>query len=298
MTPLALFINPVGRLRSGWRYTFYVCAFLATYFFVAPLVGDRFRLTLLAVATLLGWVCGRLFEDLPSRALGWGLHRGWLRDLLLGSALGVLSLALAAGIGWVAGGLRFEFAGWGVMSLRHIASAAIVFTLAAAAEEAVCRGYQLQTLMRSWPFWLAVLPSSAFFASGHLLNPNVSVLGVLNTFLAGIWLAVGYHRTRSLWLPLGLHWAWNWATASLLGLPVSGVVRHSGNSAWIATDVGPAWLTGGAYGVEGGVACTVALILSTLFIWKTPVLTADAELKAFTDAEVPAREKSGDVQTV
>ena len=43
--------------------------------------------------------------------------------------------------------------------------------------------------------------------------------------LAGIWLAVAYLRTRSLWLPFGLHWAWNWTQASLLGLPVSGIAR-------------------------------------------------------------------------
>jgi len=105
--------------------------------------------------------------------------------------------------------------------------------------------------------------------------------------LAGVWLAVAYWCTRSLWLALGLHWAWNWAMGSLVGLPVSGLTRLSPASLLTATDMGPTWLTGGAYGIEGGAACTVALIFSTIFIWRTRLLKPNEELKHFTDGEMP-----------
>ncbi|HEX8336615.1 MAG TPA: hypothetical protein VF621_07785, partial [Pyrinomonadaceae bacterium] len=52
-------------------------------------------------------------------------------------------------------------------------------------------------------------------------------------------------------------------------------------------DAGPAWLGGGAYGIEGGAACTLALVVSTLFIWRTRLLNADPELKRYTDGENP-----------
>jgi hypothetical protein len=126
------------------------------------------------------------------------------------------------------------------------------------------------------------------FAAVHLDNPNVAWgFTFVNTTLAGFWLAVAYLRTRSLWFPLGLHWAWNWAMGALLGLPVSGITSLTRAPLFRATDAGPAWLTGGAYGIEGGAACTVALIISTIFIWKTRLLRADEELKKFTDGEVP-----------
>ena len=57
---------------------------------------------------------------------------------------------------------------------QTLASSALVFAVAAAMEEALFRGYPLQTLLRSWPAWLALLPSSLYFAYVHLDNPNVA----------------------------------------------------------------------------------------------------------------------------
>jgi hypothetical protein len=77
-----------------------------------------------------------------------------------------------------------------------------------------------------------------------------------------------------LWLPLALHWSWNWAQASLLGFPVSGIERIAPAPLLQAMNLGPEWLTGGAYGIEGGAACTVALLISTVFIWRTKLFSA------------------------
>jgi hypothetical protein len=56
----------------------------------------------------------------------------------------------------------------------------------------------------------------------------------------------------------------------------------------VANDAGPFWLTGGSYGLEGGLACTIAFVLSTLFIWRMPWLKATPELKKLTSEENPA----------
>jgi hypothetical protein len=58
----------------------------------------------------------------------------------------------------------------------------------------------------------------------------------------------------------------------------------------LATDQGPAWLTGGAYGIEGGAACTIVLIISTIFIWRTRFVHATEEMQRLTDRENPATE--------
>ncbi|HKQ99410.1 MAG TPA: CPBP family intramembrane glutamic endopeptidase, partial [Pyrinomonadaceae bacterium] len=165
-----------------------------------------------------------------------------------------------------------------------------IFILAAAGEEAIFRGYPLQTMARSHMAWVAVVITSVIFSWGHLENPNV-VRGFTfaNTAIAGVWLAVAYLKTRSLWFPLGIHWAWNWTMGAVLGLPVSGIERLTPEPLLRASDQGPAWLTGSSYGIEGGAACTIALLISTLFIWRTRLVSATDEMMRLTDQENPVR---------
>lgn len=308
-----IFLNRVGRLRSGWRLAvFALLLFLSlqiTFVLVGTVLAALLGSSALSVlsgnwgyvvqgfillipATLLGWACGHLLEDLPPRALGWTLHRGWLKHLLFGSLVGMWSLLLATMIAAAAGSLKFalnaplmfETAG------QTLLTSLPIFVLAAAGEEAIFRGYPLQTMARSHMAWVAIIITSIIFSWGHLENPNV-VPGVtfMNTAIAGVWLAVAYLKTRSLWFPLGIHWAWNWTMGAVLGLPVSGITSFTSDPLLRATDLGPAWLTGGAYGIEGGAAATVALLISTLFIWRTRLVSPTEEMLRLTDQENPQR---------
>jgi len=309
MTLHAIFINSVGRLRSGWRVLLYAFIFISLYFlmgtaawiatgvlgsvvptvphsaYIADIIG---RFMMLAAALLAGWFCNRYLEGLPWRGLGLTLHTGWLRDLLIGSIVGIVSLLIAVGIAVVGGGLKFSLNADGVFVIaRSLVGTAVLFVVAALAEEAIFRGYALQTLTRAHLVWVGILLTSVPFGIGHLWNPNVvPVVTFANTAIAGAWLAVAYLRTRSLWFPLGVHWAWNWALGSLCGLPVSGLTL--GIPLLRANDVGPSWLTGGRYGIEGGVAASVALIVSILFLWKTRLVSANSELLQMTSEENPA----------
>jgi hypothetical protein len=225
---------------------------------------------------LVGWGCGALLEDLPWRALGWSPHRGWIKNLGLGSVLGTATLFLAALLTTVTRGVHFRFDPAGPRMIgQTLAVSFLIFVFAAAAEEMVFRGYPLQTLTRARLAWLGVFLTSVPFAAVHLNNPHaVPGFTFVNTALAGVWLAVAYLRTRSLWLPLALHWSWNWAQASLLGFPVSGIERIAPAPVLQAINIGPDWLTGGAYGIEGGAACTVALLVSTMIIWRTKLFSS------------------------
>jgi uncharacterized protein len=307
-----IFINAAGRLRSGWRLLIFAFIYISLLFLLSSvarvvyaitllIVPGRslgnyfenivFRLILLVAALLAGYLCTRWLEGLPWRALGLWLHAHWLRDFLIGSVIGVGSLALATAIAAAGGGLRFTVSGRNALFQvgQTLLFSALLFILAALAEEALFRGYPLQTLTRANLAWLAVFLTSVPFAAVHLRNPNV-VAGFtfINTALAGVWLAVAYLRTRSLWFPLGIHWAWNWALGSLFGLPVSGITDIAPNPLLHGTDLGPAWLTGGSYGIEGGLTCTITLIVSTIFIWRTRLVSATEEMKTLTSQENPA----------
>ena len=306
-----VFINSAGRPRSGWRLLIFVLLFLILSFLfggatkivsqlmanVMPASGVAhylenliFRIIFLVVALIAGFICTRWLEGLPWRALGLGFHAGWLRDLLFGSVIGIASLALATAIATAGGGLSFTISGRAALVQvgQTLVLSAVLFIVAALAEEALFRGYPLQTLTRAHLAWLAVFLTSVPFAAVHLRNPNVAAgFTFINTALAGVWLAVAYLRTRSLWFPLGVHWAWNWALGSLFGLPVSGITDLAPHPLLRGTDLGPTWLTGGSYGIEGGLACTITLIISTIFILRTRLITATPELKTMTSQENP-----------
>jgi len=306
-----LFINSAGRLRSGWGLAVFVVAYIVCLFLLTSAVrvvyaawihfaldvklgfyvqDVVYRLIILASGLAAGYLCARLLEGLPWRSLGLSLHAGWFRDLLVGTAIGIASMALAAAIATAGGGLRFTFSTAGIFPqvAKTLVLSGGLFGVAALAEEALFRGYPLQTLTRARLAVLGVLLTSVPFAAIHLQNPNFETgLAFLNLVLAGVWLAAAYLRTRSLWFPLGVHWAWNWALGSLFGLPVSGITRIAPHPLLQGTDLGPAWLTGGNYGIEGGLACTITLAISTFFIWRTRLVSATDEMKGLTSQENP-----------
>ena len=311
-----IFFNEFGRLRSGWRLLLFVFLFTAASMLLvttlrigyaalhnaiprptyAELIFDLiYRFTLLIAALGGGYLLAKYVEGLPFRSLGLTFHEGWLRDLLIGCAVGFAALGLAVAIAAVAGQLRFTFNAAELIPsiIKSLIGSSVLLFIAALAEEAIFRGYPLQTLARAGLAWLGVLLTLVFFGAGHLDNPNVVPLVTFsNTALAGLSFAVAYLRTRSLWLPLGLHWAWNWALGWFFGLPISGIKLVS-HPLLVATDDGPFWLTGGSYGIEGGVASTISFALLTLFVWRTPWLRATPELRKLTSEENPATPAPG-----
>jgi energy-coupling factor transporter transmembrane protein EcfT len=149
----------------------------------------------------------------------------------------------------------------------------------------------LQTFARAKLAWLAIALTSLFFASAHLNNPNADYISILNTILAGIWFGVAYLKTRNLWFVFGLHLMWNWAQGAFLGLPVSGITELTTAPLFRVSELGIKQITGGDYGIEGGIAATIAIIVSTLIIWFLPFLKPTEEMLALTSKESVLSEK-------
>lgn len=302
-----VFYNQAGRIRSGWRFLFFVIVFFFALSLISPLVylvlksssidaesesllSRLFNSSIgLVLAILVGWLCGKMFEDLSFRALGTWFTKFWLKDFGFGLLIGGLSVGIAVLVAMAFGGLRFvynENAGMAAIQTTLLVSG-IIFIVGAAFEEVLVRGYIFQTFIRANLAWLAILVTSAIFAAGHLTNPNAEVFSSINTFLAGIWLAIAYLKTRTLWLAFGIHFSWNWVMASFFGVEVSGITSFANAPILNEIDNGPVWITGGDYGLEGGIACTIALILSTVLICFAPFLKATNEMLELTDFEQP-----------
>jgi uncharacterized protein len=235
-------------------------------------------------AILLGWLCGRVFEGLPYRALGAAFTKSWFTHFVSGCIAGAVTLSIGVATAAIFGGLSFNFdaAAGTTQLLRSLAVSFAIFAAASAFEEALFRGYILQTFARSGMAWLAIVLTSLFFGAVHLGNPNVTVLSTTNTILAGIWFSVAYLKTRDLWFVWGMHLMWNWMQGSFFGIEVSGITSISTAPLLREIDSGPAWLTGSTYGIEGGIVCTLAILASTAVIWLLPVAKPDPELHAMT----------------
>lgn len=307
MTTNDIFFNSVERLRSGWRFAFFFISFFlisgilsiftSVFLSFLPVTPDQrtilffiFNNFLTFLCALgLGWGVGKLFEDLPFKTLGVSISKNWFKDLILGIGLGIFAILLACLIAMIFGGLSFQINQTADFSakLNTLGISFAIFVIGAANEEMIFRGYLLQTFSRAGLAWLAILLTSAFFASAHLQNPNASPIPIINTALAGIWFGVAYLKTRTLWLPFGLHFVWNWVQGAFLGIPVSGITELTPSPLLQAVDQGPTWLTGGHYGIEGGITCTIAIVVTTALIWFLPILKPTEDMVALTSHENP-----------
>ena len=180
----------------------------------------------------------------------------------VGTAAGVVvagtGLAIAALLGgaeWSRdSGTAGDYAG-------TVATTLLVLAPAALAEEVLFRGVPLLALARPFGRGTAIVLIAVVFALVHLANPNVTVLAIGNIALAGIFLGLAFYAPGGIWTAWGAHLGWNGMLAAL-DAPVSGVPFRI---PFIDYEPGePTWLTGGAFGPEGGLASTLALTIAVL----------------------------------
>lgn len=221
---------------------------------------------LLIAALLAGWAMLRWVDRRPPRALGFPLGRRAAGEVGWGIALGAAGPVVVVALLALAGAYRFSpdpgtLPGW-----LAVAGAGLLWlAIPAAAEEAVFRGYPFRTLAEGTGPVVATLVMSLAFAWVHGSNPNVGALGLLNIFLAGVMLSLAVLWTGSLWFASAVHLGWNWATAAALDLPVSGLDPFD-PPLYDARSAGPDWLTGGAFGPEGGVVGTAAVVVAVALV--------------------------------
>jgi uncharacterized protein len=131
-----------------------------------------------------------------------------------------------------------------------------VLAPAALAEEVLFRGVPLVLLASAFGRGSAIVAVSVLFALTHITNPNATPLGLGNIALAGIFLSLAFYAPGGIWTAFGAHLGWN-SLLACLDTPVSGVPFEIPMLDYNAGS--PAWLTGGTFGPEGGLAATLAL---------------------------------------
>jgi uncharacterized protein len=138
---------------------------------------------------------------------------------------------------------------------------------AAVTEELLFRGV-LFRIVEGWTgTWIALVLTGVLFGAVHLLNPNATWWGAIAIAVeAGGLLAAAYAATRTLWVPIGLHFGWNLAASAIFSTEVSGNGTPQG--LLDATMSGPAVITGGDFGPEGSLYSVLFCVIATIvFLW-------------------------------
>ena len=273
------FLDDNGRLRPIWRFCLGAVVFLAaeevgnaagaifwrTHVLVAELFVQAISLTILLGGFVFLLVAVDQVEGDALPAMGLDCGRGIVRRLAAGIGIGcAMALACAAVLMIWADDVSVR-GHIGSYALLRTALALAVLALGAMAEEAAFRGYPFQRLVDAAGPVVAIIVMQICFGLVHRDNPNVSRWAIANTVLFGVLLALAYLRSRSLWLPWGIHFGWNAMLAVGLGLPMSGLTLFA--ALWHTRVRGPQWMTGGAYGIEGGALATAAILAATPAVW-------------------------------
>ena len=214
-------------------------------------------LTIFSLAGTLGiiYIFRKFIDRRTFLSMGFSLkNRG--TDILHGLLLAFLVMSIGTILLSMSGLIKITlFTGFDSQTLLY---STLLFIAVAFTEETLCRGYLLNNLMQSVNKYAALGISSAIFTSFHLLNPNVSVLGITNIFLAGILLGASYIFTKNLWFPISLHFFWNFIQGPVLGYQVSGQSIKSFSTIVLNSKT---MVNGGDFGFEGSIVCTVLIIL-------------------------------------
>lgn len=261
-------------LRIGIHVAVYVALYFATAFVFSGLLlwlgGYLTGVTgtgLLA-AIFANWLALRIYEDRHLIQIGLWLNRVSAENLMLGLAGGMSAAVLVLAPALAVGAAHMVSTPDDQPTAGSIIFVSILLAAGSVGEELFFRGYGFQKLMAACGPWATVIPVGIVFGLLHGGNPSASWFSAVNTAGFGILFGYGFLRSRDLWLPIGLHFGWNF-TLPLFGVNVSGL-RMKVTGYEMAWNAGSLW-SGGEYGPEASILTSVVLVGLFVYIWKAPI---------------------------
>lgn len=267
-------------LRVPWRLLSFGVAWILAQGIAESVLGPLFGLlsrsvgetvpmypfTMLIGVAAACYVALRFVDDVPWSVLALGEGAWQWKRMANGALLGTAAILGTAGALWAVGALRIEAMpaasidgaafvqdSWSGTALRLL----LLLGPAALWEELVFRGYLYAVADEAAGRWVARLSSSVAFGAVHLMNPGANARTTVVVMLAGLCLCLMRERTGSLPAAWTAHLAWNWVMAAVLHVPVSGLPFAT--PGYRAVLSGSDWISGGAWGPEGGLVAMLVL---------------------------------------
>jgi len=273
-------MNKIRKPVRGWLRVLFIIIPFVLFVGVFQMVGmmvlglkpsmphfspNTFQTTVLELFMLMGTfaVVGvfRRWVDRESfRSLGFGL-KDVKEESLIGFSLGLVMIAAGFLLLLLLHEISWEGTNPDVVKL---VLSLVLFIAVGFTEELIFRGYILNNLMRSMNRYVALLVSSILFSLVHIGNANFDVISFVSILFAGLLLGLPYIFTKSLWLPVTLHFSWNFFQGTIFGFNVSGnteytLINQSRNADTL--------LNGGKFGFEGSILSIIFVALAITFLW-------------------------------
>ncbi|MES2520860.1 MAG: type II CAAX endopeptidase family protein [Bacteroidota bacterium] len=184
--------------------------------------------------------------------------KGFLKNLTLGIFIGMVLQCLTVLVIYLNGNFK-------VLSINPISFIIIPLTVAftvAIFEEILIRGILFRIIEEKLGSYIALIISAIIFGGLHLINPNSSLISATCVAMeGGLLLGAAYIYSRSLWLPIAIHFAWNFMQSGILGAITSGNERT--NSLLNTQIIGSKIISGGEFGPEATIQATLFCLIAT-----------------------------------
>ena len=230
------------------------------------------------ITTLLIFIYCRFIEKRKLSTMGFRKNK-FLAEYAVGMLVGTVMFSAAVGICVLLGALSPK----GLVTTSSTAIIALSFAgflIQGMSEEVVFRGYLMVSVSRRSHIALAVAISSIGFACAHLGNPGVTPLAIINIAFFGAFEALYIMKRGNIWGVCGIHSLWNFVQGNFYGISVSGLGNT--DSIFRMENVsGHDLINGGAFGLEGGLAVTTVLVISTIAV----LFTKTKQSEIFTQPE-------------
>ena len=203
------------------------------------------------------WLFYRKYENRAITELSAnGIGRKLFAGILTGSGLQSLTILVI-----------YLYGGFKVIAVNPVSTLIIPFTVAltvAVIEEILLRGIVFRITDEKWGSTIALITSGLIFAGLHVVNPHVTVVSVLCITMVGVLLGAAYMYYRNLWMPIAIHFAWNFTQNGIFGAITSG---NEKTSSLLTTQItGPEILTGGQFGPEASIQAVLVCLIAAIII--------------------------------
>ena len=212
-------------------------------------------LNLLLYALWWKWTEKESAKDLPMYRMA--------SNTCVGFGIGILYFIIVTGVIALFGGYKV---GEITLDWTALTKSFFSFLVVAVGEEVLFRGIIFRMIDQRWGMTVALIVSALIFGFMHITNSNATVWSsVAIAVEAGLLLGAAYKWAGNLWLPIGIHWAWNFFQGPIFGFAVSG----NGTDSLIKPVIeGSDWLTGGSFGAEASIpAFVTGLVFTALFLY-------------------------------
>jgi membrane protease YdiL (CAAX protease family) len=200
------------------------------------------------------------FKKYDKRTVTEFASKGLAKNLIIGTSIGFMLQSLTILVIYLNGS-------YSVININPVSFILIPFALmftVAIIEEILVRGIIFRIMEEKLGSYIALTISSLLFGALHLANPHSSLISGICITTAGFLMGASFIYSHSLWMPIALHFAWNFTQSGIFGVITSG--NEKTKSLLEAKIQGPEFITGGAFGPEGSIQAIAFCALGTLIL--------------------------------